>query len=61
MKRALALITLGILLSGCGQKGPLYMPEPESLDSTQVPAQQQETDAKAMTDVSIHSQGGVGG
>ena len=27
MKRALALLTLGFLLTACGQKGPLYLPD----------------------------------
>ncbi|CAM3609386.1 lipoprotein [Parendozoicomonas haliclonae] len=30
MKRILAFITLGILLAGCGQKGPLYLPPADS-------------------------------
>ncbi len=27
MKRAMAIAALGILLSACGQKGPLYLPD----------------------------------
>ncbi len=27
MKRILALLTLGIVIAGCGQKGALYLPE----------------------------------
>ncbi len=27
MKRILALLTLGVVIAGCGQKGALYLPE----------------------------------
>jgi len=29
MTRGLLLLFIGLLLSGCGQKGDLYLPEPE--------------------------------
>ncbi|MYM21266.1 hypothetical protein GTP46_01205 [Duganella sp. FT135W] len=28
MKSSIRLIILGVLLSGCGQPGPLYLPKP---------------------------------
>jgi len=39
MKKLLFILTLGIfVLSGCGQKGPLYLPEPEAQASVNQPA-----------------------
>lgn len=34
MKRVLALLTLGLVLVGCGQKGALYLPEDGSETSS---------------------------
>ncbi|MCL6272161.1 lipoprotein [Sansalvadorimonas sp. 2012CJ34-2] len=34
MKRVLALITFCCLLTACGQKGPLYLPDTQSSDFT---------------------------
>ena len=34
MKRALALVTLGLLLTACGQKGPLIMPDTQPASLT---------------------------
>jgi len=39
MKKLIFILTLGIFaLSGCGQKGPLYLPEPEVETSPSVEA-----------------------
>lgn len=34
MKRALALVTLSLLLTACGQKGPLIMPDTQPASLT---------------------------
>lgn len=50
---AAILIGLSALLAGCGQKGPLYLPEPRPpVGAGQTPAQEQapaKTDAAADT------------
>ena len=35
---ALTLAALALLLAGCGQKGPLYLPDDASANSTNTPA-----------------------
>ncbi|MCU0896434.1 MAG: lipoprotein [Burkholderiales bacterium] len=35
MRRALALLVLALLLSACGNKGPLYLPGPDGQDPRQ--------------------------
>lgn len=39
MSRALAGLVASLLIAGCGQKGPLYLPE---VDSPEAPAAEQE-------------------
>jgi predicted small lipoprotein YifL len=38
---ALTLAALALLLAGCGQKGPLYLPDDASATSTDTPAAEQ--------------------
>ncbi len=69
MNRALVLATLGILLSACGQKGPLYLPdtEPSNLVGASVQessAQEQELSQKSAVqtaELSVSSQRGISG
>ncbi|MDY0005948.1 MAG: lipoprotein [Spongiibacteraceae bacterium] len=46
---ALVLTALALLLGGCGQKGPLYLPQPEPDNATQAaePAQDQRSEQAA--------------
>lgn len=40
--RLLAIAAVLVMLTGCGQKGPLYRPEPPALEETDDPAEDEE-------------------
>ncbi len=42
MRAAICLLVLAVLLSGCGYKGPLYLPKPKSEAPKPAPAPQQD-------------------
>jgi len=42
MRAAIRLLVLAVLLSGCGYKGPLYLPKPKPEAQKPAPAPQQE-------------------
>ena len=42
MRAAICLLVLAVLLSGCGYKGPLYLPKPKSEAQKPAPAPQQD-------------------
>jgi len=41
----LSLLICTLLLAGCGQTGPLYLPEPEQEPEQELPQEPRETDA----------------
>ena len=50
MKLVLMILLLGFGLSGCGQKGPLYLPQsqqPSAADATDVPKRPETSATKA--------------
>lgn len=50
----IAVLGIGNMLSACGQKGDLYLPEPEAGQAEQPKEQEQETPRPELTPVQLY-------